>query len=150
MENNLLLIGSQRTFIVSANNVNVSTLTFPGIKKEIHLIFCHATGRCKEVYLKHVKCLRELGFEGSCTLLDARGHGDTKVGGDGSHNVWLTASDLAIVIRTLRSQSQVEEKYIGIGHSMGATTLLMAQILGILSYCMHFLSSHRILRANFS
>jgi pimeloyl-ACP methyl ester carboxylesterase len=130
MENDPLLSGSERSSQITINNVGVGVLSFPGQIKRIHLIFCHATGRCKEVYLKHIKCLRELGFQGSCTLIDARGHGDTKVAEDGNHNVWLTASDIAIIIKTIRIKSKVEEKFIGIGHSMGATSLLMAQILG--------------------
>lgn len=130
MESNLLT-GSKRSITLSANNVNVSLISFPGDPSDPHLIFCHATGRCKEIYLKHVQLLRTLGFRGSCTLMDSRGHGDTKVGEDGSHNSWLIATDFAIVVKTLRSQSELETKFIGIGHSMGATTLLMAQILGI-------------------
>jgi hypothetical protein len=47
---------------LSAGNVRVSVLSFPG-EHGTHLIFSHAAGRLKEMYLKHVSLLRQRGFK---------------------------------------------------------------------------------------
>jgi hypothetical protein len=89
---------------LSAGNVRVSVLSSPG-EHGTHLIFCHAAGRLKEIYLKHVGLLRERGFkvrnfmflwlmrEGSITMCDARGHGDTPVGEEMNLDWWMHGMD---------------------------------------------------------
>lgn len=126
----------KKYYQICPNNVQVSVVNFSG-EYGTHIIFCHATGRHKELYLKHIALLRAKGYKGSVTILDARDHGDTKLIENQSHDWWLSAQDVLVVLSQLRKNSKLlhgenvqPENYIAIGHSMGGAVCLMAEILG--------------------
>ena len=89
-----------------------------------HVFLAHATGFCKEVWDPVVAELRAIGWGGSIAAWDAPGHG-------GSPAVrvpfdwWDTARTALGVIAVCEPTGPK----LGVGHSMGGATLVMAELL---------------------
>lgn len=88
-----------------------------------HVFLAHATGFCKEVWDPVIGDLQTV-WEGSITAWDAPGHGSS---GSGSipFDWWDTAH---AALEVVDSCDPVGPR-IGVGHSMGGATLVMAELL---------------------
>ncbi len=85
-----------------------------------HVFLAHATGMCAGCWADVANALKP--HVSGMTLWDARGHGRSGPGGD-RVSWWDMAADAGSV----RDATPVE-RAIGVGHSMGGATLLMAQL----------------------
>lgn len=86
------------------------------------LVFCHATGFCKEVWQPVVDSLAEIRTGWRALLPDQRHHGESQGFGD-DYDWWNIGRD---VLRVLGDRSAPA---IGIGHSGGGAAVAMAEIL---------------------
>ena len=91
---------------------------------EALLLLGHATGFCKEVWRPAVSALRELGEEASVLAWDARGHGSAPPF-EPPVSWWTLAEDLAALAEGLPRTGAL----VGVGHSMGGSSMLMAELL---------------------
>lgn len=82
-------------------------------------VFAHATGFCKEVWRP---VIRHLDGWGSLAV-DQRGHGGSEVGAM-PYDWWDLGRDLLAAVEAARW-----ERPIGVGHSSGAASLVMAEVL---------------------
>jgi len=119
--------------IPSTNGVRIAAKSWVvGTSAKRHLLFTHGTGLTKEClepmierFLAHVS-----SFSGTITAIDTRFHGSSAGGTlsvDG--NWWLASMDVHLVGRAIIARYG-QGDLIGVGHSMGACLLLMAQHLG--------------------
>lgn len=92
------------------------------------LLLGHATGFCKEVWRPAVAELRELGVEASALAWDARGHGSSPAL-ESPVTWWTFGRDLAALIAALPGETGFTGDLIGVGHSMGGATVVMAETL---------------------
>ena len=93
------------------------------------LIFCHANGFCKEVWRPIVRLLSNhaaLGFD--VLALDLTGHGQTTRSVDDFCWYDLTRDVLSCVDARL-NEDNAYTNVVGIGHSIGATAVMQAEIL---------------------
>ena len=88
-----------------------------------HVFLAHATGFCKEVWGPVVDDLRT-SWEGSVTTWDAPGHGGSSAGSL-PFDWWDTARTALEVV----DSSAPAALRIGVGHSMGGASLVMAELL---------------------
>ena len=101
-----------------------STLEWHDGSCEALLLLGHATGFCKEVWRPVVAELRRQGVGATALAWDARGHGSAPP--LGSPVTWWTfGRDLVDLIDELSPTTPV----VGVGHSMGGATMVMAEIL---------------------
>jgi pimeloyl-ACP methyl ester carboxylesterase len=96
---------------------------WPGLEPG-HVFLAHATGFCKEIWDPVVDELRNLGWGGSITAWDAPGHGGSPAR-EAPFDWWDTARAALEVIRDSPSQTL----RLGVGHSMGGASLVMAELL---------------------
>ena len=89
-----------------------------------HVFLAHATGFCKEVWDPVVAELRAAKRDRSVTAWDAPGHGGSAAG-PVPFDWWDTARVALEVVRETRSRGPV----LGVGHSMGGASLVMAELL---------------------
>ena len=89
-----------------------------------HVFLAHATGFCKEVWDPFVAELRATAWDGWITAWDAPGHGGSPTMSR-PFDWWDTARAALDVIRRFERAGP----RIGVGHSMGGATMLMAELL---------------------
>ncbi len=89
-----------------------------------HVFLAHATGFCKEVWDPVVAELRNADWEGSVTAWDAPGHGGS-LPGTVPFDWWDTARVAIDVVHDTESAGP----RLGVGHSMGGASLVMAELL---------------------
>ncbi|MGZ8786471.1 MAG: alpha/beta fold hydrolase [Acidimicrobiia bacterium] len=104
-------------------NASIARRDWPGSTSE-HVLLAHATGFCKEVWDPVVAELRALGWGGSITAWDAPGHGGSP-GLAEPFDWWDTARATLDVI----AASEPAGPKLGVGHSMGGASLVMAELL---------------------
>jgi len=83
------------------------------------LVYAHATGFCKELWEPVARLLPEAG----AVAIDQRGHGDSGVA-DPPFDWWDLGRDVVTVVEEVGW-----ERPIGVGHSSGAASLVMAELL---------------------
>lgn len=88
------------------------------------LLLGHATGFCKEVWRPTVAALREQRVSASALAWDARGHGSAPPF-ESPVSWWTLAEDLAALVEELPPSGPV----VGVGHSMGGSSMMMAELL---------------------
>ena len=91
---------------------------------DVLLLLGHATGFCKEVWRPVVSALRGRGEEASALAWDARGHGGAPPF-ESPVSWWTLAEDLAALAEGLPRPGAL----VGVGHSMGGSSMLMAELL---------------------
>lgn len=84
------------------------------------LVFCHATGFCKEVWLPVLEELEALATGWTAVAVDQRHHGRSQ-GFEIDFDWWKLGSDLLAVIAG-------RGRVIGIGHSGGGAAIAMAEV----------------------
>ena len=107
----------------------------PVVSGGAHLLCAHATGFCKEVWRPVVseivtECSRAVAF-------DFRGHGASSRFGsdDGCSSAaaplswWDFGRDAAFVAAQMRRDKLPQSPLVGVGHSKGATALVLAELL---------------------
>ncbi|MGH8874683.1 MAG: alpha/beta fold hydrolase [Acidimicrobiia bacterium] len=105
--------------IVTDDAVELSVLDLPG-ESLPHLFFGHATGFCRDVWLPVVDELRSRGVPVPATTWDYRCHGRSA---KTPHP--LTWGGYARDVLAVRAGVSAGSA-VGVGHSMGATTLVLA------------------------
>lgn len=88
------------------------------------LLLGHATGFCKEVWRPTAAALREHRVSASSLAWDARGHGSAPPF-ESPVSWWTLAEDLAALVEELPPSGAV----VGVGHSMGGSSMMMAELL---------------------
>ena len=109
---------------VAHGSVDDSALEWHQGSPEVLLLLGHATGFCKEVWRPVVSELRELGVGVSSLAWDARGHGSATPL-QAPITWWTFGRDLVALVDHLAPSSAV----VGVGHSMGGATMVMAELL---------------------
>lgn len=84
--------------------------------------FVHATGFCKEVWWPVIDDAAALGAGMAAIVPDQRAHGSSSPGTQNQLSWWQLGSD---VLATLGGRGDV----IGVGHSSGGASLVMAELL---------------------
>ena len=92
------------------------------------LLLAHATGFCKELWRPVVSSLRDEGVAVPALAWDVRGHGRAPAL-ELPASWWTLGSDLVELIASLDSAGRLPESVVGVGHSMGGTVLVMAELL---------------------
>ncbi|EKX48113.1 hypothetical protein GUITHDRAFT_162531, partial [Guillardia theta CCMP2712] len=91
-------------------------------------VFCHATSFCKEIWQPFVDELQKLSREPfRWVSFDFSCHGDSRAEADANHwKDWKVAKeDVCSVLKEFRGDCN---KIVGVGHSMGATSLVLAEL----------------------
>lgn len=88
-------------------------------KTRSHLVFAHATGFCGAVW----RPVRDLLADHDATTFDFRGHGSS-TSTRTVRSWWEMASDVSAV-----ASHADHDQVIGVGHSMGGASLVMAELL---------------------
>ncbi len=92
------------------------------------ILLAHATGFCKETWRPVVADLRARGVTATALAWDIRGHGRAP-GLDLPASWWKLGEDLVGLLRRLGDPGTVPQRRIGVGHSMGGTVLVLAELL---------------------
>ncbi|MEX2655602.1 MAG: alpha/beta hydrolase [Acidimicrobiia bacterium] len=88
----------------------------------MRLLFAHATGFCGAVW----RPVREAVGEYPSTIFDFRGHGSSKSGRD--RRSWWEMADDILAVRQAMGETR-PARVVGVGHSMGGASLVMAELL---------------------
>jgi pimeloyl-ACP methyl ester carboxylesterase len=86
------------------------------------LALVHATGFCKEIWDPVVDDLRQRGFDEEAFGWDQRGHGESDEP-ELPADWWMLGRDALALL-----EAEDEPGIVGVGHSSGATALLMAEV----------------------
>ena len=105
---------------IDGNGVELATREWPGTGSP-GLLLAHATGFCKEVWTPVVEELRLVGNALPVVAFDQRSHGESSRSAL-PIDWWDLADDALAIIES------VDGPCIGVGHSLGAAALLMAEI----------------------
>lgn len=92
------------------------------------LLLAHATGFCKEIWRPVVSSLRDQGVTDPVLAWDVRGHGRAPAL-ELPASWWTLGRDLVELIGSLDGADRLPESVVGVGHSMGGTVLVMAELL---------------------
>ena len=92
------------------------------------LLLAHATAFCKELWRPVVSSLRDQGVSASALAWDARGHGRAPAL-ELPASWWTLGRDLVDLIGSLEGAGRLPESVVGVGHSMGGTVLVLAELL---------------------
>ncbi|MEX2280572.1 MAG: alpha/beta hydrolase [Acidimicrobiia bacterium] len=90
----------------------------------MHLLFAHATGFCGACW----RPVRARLGEYSSTVWDFRGHGASRSSRD-RRSWWETATDALSVRDAALAEAPEGTRVVGVGHSMGGASLVMAELL---------------------
>ena len=91
---------------------------------DLLLLLGHGTGFCKEVWRPVVTCLQKQAVGATALAWDAGGHGSARTL-DTPIDWWTFGRELAVLVDRLPLQGPV----VGVGHSMGGTTIIMLDLL---------------------
>ena len=92
------------------------------------LMFSHGTGLCKELWRPVVSSLRDQDVSASALAWDTRGHGRAPAL-DIPASWWTFGTDLVGLIDQLERTGRLPDSVVGVGHSMGGTVLVLAELL---------------------
>lgn len=92
------------------------------------LLLAHATGFCKEIWRPVVSSLRDGGVQAPALAWDARGHGRAPAL-ELPASWWTFGEDLVDLMDSLAGAGRLHESVVGVGHSMGGTVLVLAELL---------------------
>ena len=92
------------------------------------LLLAHATGFCKEFWRPVVSSLRDEGVAVPALAWDVRGHGRAPAL-ELPLSWWTLGRDLVGLIDSLDGAGRLPDSVVGVGHSMGGTVLVMAELL---------------------
>lgn len=95
---------------------------------DVLLLLAHATGFCKEVWRPVVSSLRYIDVQAPALAWDVRGHGRAPAL-ELPVSWWTLGRDLVELIGSLDAAGRLPESVVGVGHSMGGTVLVMAELL---------------------
>lgn len=104
----------------AAGGVRIAFVRRPATGDGPHLVLVHGAGFCKEIWDPMTADLDAAGFAGAITALDLRGHGDS----DRSEPP-LDWRDLGRDVLTVIAD--VAAPVVGVGHSAGAASLVLAE-----------------------
>ncbi len=108
----------------TARLVNEAALEWYDGPPEVLLLLGHATGFCKEVWRPVVSSLREQGIGAAALAWDARGHGSAPPF-EPPVSWWTFGEDLVVLVDRLAPAGAV----VGVGHSMGGSSMMIAELL---------------------
>jgi pimeloyl-ACP methyl ester carboxylesterase len=100
---------------------DLAALLWPGTATT-GLYLAHANGFCKEVWYPVVDHLRESRIDADVVAWDALAHGESEAGSP-PYDWWDLGEDVLSVVSAFEHTSR-----IGVGHSMGAAALVMAEV----------------------
>ncbi len=92
------------------------------------LLLGHANGFCKEIWRPVVSSLRVRGVQAPALGWDIRGHGRAP-SLELPASWWTFGRDLVDVIDGLDSTGRPPASVVGVGHSLGGTVMVMAELL---------------------
>ncbi len=92
------------------------------------LLLAHATGFCKELWRPVVSSLRDQGVPAPALAWDIRGHGRAP-SLELPASWWTLGRDLVALIGSLEGDGRLPGSVVGVGHSMGGTVLVLAELL---------------------
>jgi len=107
--------------------VKLATRTWEG-SGDAQILFAHATGFCKEMWDPIIEDLRKkYNISLPITSLDLRGHGNSVLEGPPFNLNWKDFGDDVLAVAKFLRSKHPSKKLIGVGHSKGAASLLMAE-----------------------
>ena len=92
------------------------------------LLLGHANGFCKETWRPVVSSLRDQGVQAPALAWDIRGHGRAP-SLELPASWWTFGRDLVDLIDGLDSTGRLPASVVGVGHSLGGTVMVMAELL---------------------
>ena len=92
------------------------------------LLLAHGTGFCKELWRPVASSLRDQGVAASALAWDTRGHGRAPAL-DIPASWWTFGTDLVGLVDQMERTGRLPESVVGVGHSMGGTVLVLAELL---------------------
>lgn len=95
---------------------------------DVLLLAAHATGFCKELWRPVVSSLRDQGVAEPVLAWDVRGHGRAPEL-ELPASWWTFGRDLVELVSDLDRAGRLPESVVGVGHSMGGTVLVLAELL---------------------
>ncbi|CAG8630340.1 4791_t:CDS:2, partial [Cetraspora pellucida] len=117
---------------IAANSYVTTTIDTKNNDGKISLVFAHATGFHKELWNPIIKMLHERRHRwngGDMWALDCSNHGDSAVLNQDVLPDKFIWSDYARDILQLIDDAKVQKPIIGIGHSVGGSSMLKAEII---------------------
>ena len=95
---------------------------------DVLILAVHATGFCKEIWRPVVSSLRDQGVVAPLLAWDVRGHGRAPAM-ELPASWWTFGMDLVELVSDLHRAGRLSESVVGVGHSMGGTVLVLAELL---------------------
>ena len=95
---------------------------------DVLLLLGHANGFCKEIWRPVVSSLRDRGVRAPALAWDVRGHGRAP-SLELPASWWTLGRDLVDLIGGLAGAGRLPESVVGVGHSLGGTVMVMAELL---------------------
>ncbi len=105
---------------VGGGDLDLAVLVWEG--DDDLVVFAHATGFHKEMWVPTVRVLRAKGVGATLAAVDLRGHGDSPEP-DRGPSVWDYAADVRDVAASLRGRGRT----FGVGHSLGGMAVAACQ-----------------------